>query len=91
MQRATQAVYETFNPGSIIRVLAAPFGIDSASAPPWAVLWEGLPQCRRPSTESRAFTPPIHQCLFATNVIRLEFDSRVRKPPVSPNAASVAP
>ncbi|XP_049860890.1 F-box/LRR-repeat protein 4 isoform X1 [Schistocerca gregaria] len=58
-------VYETYNPGSLVRIWAA----DSNEA--WTLLWEGLPQ--RVGPVARIFSPRIRSISFPTRVLRLEF------------------
>ena len=60
-----------------MRVLAARFNanVDAADKdPPWVVLWEGPPEQGTAGHHSRAFSPPLRACNFATDVLRLEFN-----------------
>lgn len=74
-------IYETYNPGSVIRILAC----DTSSWSPnigkkeakvrWCVLWSGRPE-RNVAKKSRIFIPILSTiCPFATDLIRLEFNS----------------
>ncbi|KAL6260580.1 hypothetical protein P5V15_008101 [Pogonomyrmex californicus] len=59
------SIYETFNPGSVIRIWAQ--GSDQ-----WFQLWSGPPQIVRPV--SRIFSPPLKMCYTKIKMIRLEFN-----------------
>ena len=65
-------VFETYNPGSIVRVLAQPYNAHKDGTA-WKVLWTGVPETELPAC-SRAFSPPLNPAQYLTNVIRLEFD-----------------
>lgn len=75
-------IYETYNPGSVVRVLAYPSDLRRATrghvhqlAVGWHVLWEGLPQHAHLPRDARAFSPALARPSFATHMLRIEFDS----------------
>ncbi|XP_046677806.1 F-box/LRR-repeat protein 4-like [Homalodisca vitripennis] len=62
------SVYETYNPGSVVRIWAA-----TTSAPiRWRLLWEG--EARLVGHKPHIFSPPINAIDFPTRMLRLEFD-----------------
>ncbi|CAG5122420.1 unnamed protein product [Candidula unifasciata] len=70
-------VYETFNPGAIVRILACDrdggSDIDRGKIT-WVTLWSGKPRpCRQ---RPRIFAPHLKKTDFATNLIRLELCHR---------------
>lgn len=66
-------IYETYNPGSIVRILCSPFN-PTPDLPSWFELWSGPPQSHFLELESRDFFPPLRSPPFSTNILRLEFD-----------------
>eukprot|EP00730_Choanoeca_flexa_P001751 TRINITY_DN10768_c0_g1_i2.p1 TRINITY_DN10768_c0_g1~~TRINITY_DN10768_c0_g1_i2.p1 ORF type:complete len:1035 (+),score=188.33 TRINITY_DN10768_c0_g1_i2:406-3105(+) len=68
-------VYETYNPGALVRVLAYPDPDHEPREHHWKVIWEGLPDTSLPEA-SRLFSPPIRSPSWPTRLLRLEFDSR---------------
>eukprot|EP00794_Sanderia_malayensis_P003795 gene3795-4320_t len=72
-------IYETYNPGAVVRILAcnkAPHeSFIDADQILWEVLWEGGPV--KTEHEARIFSPPINNISFPTRLIRLEFNQRL--------------
>uniref|UniRef100_A0A2C9K7T4 Uncharacterized protein n=1 Tax=Biomphalaria glabrata TaxID=6526 RepID=A0A2C9K7T4_BIOGL len=68
-------VYETYNPGAIVRILACDRagGTDTDSGQTlWVTLWKYKPKpCPQ---EPRIFAPHLKRIQFATNLIRLELN-----------------
>ncbi|RZF47617.1 hypothetical protein LSTR_LSTR014401, partial [Laodelphax striatellus] len=62
----TISIYETFNPGSVVRIWA---GLEAGK---WELLWEG--ESKPYGHTARIFSPPLKLINEATNLIRLEFD-----------------
>ncbi|KAG1653431.1 F-box/LRR-repeat protein 4 [Nymphon striatum] len=60
-------IYETFNPGSIVRIFAL-----NPYTKRWIVLWSDRPQIV--PKKSLEFIPPIKRIKFPVQIIRLEFD-----------------
>ncbi|XP_067138506.1 F-box/LRR-repeat protein 4 isoform X2 [Centruroides vittatus] len=59
-------IYETYNPGAIVKVLAYSYG--SAE---WKIIWKSLPQIVH--SQSRIFKIETKNVNFATDLYRLEF------------------
>ncbi|XP_064402047.1 F-box/LRR-repeat protein 4-like [Halichondria panicea] len=71
-------VYETYNPGAVVRILACnsdPKDKHNPGEVKWITLWDGPPQCSAVPKQSRIFSPPIRKIDFPTNLLRLEFNS----------------
>lgn len=68
----TVKVFETYHPGSVVRILARPSG---AHAGKWVALWSGEPQVGLPA-KARIFCPPLKRVDFMTSVLRIELDSK---------------
>ncbi|XP_005104613.1 F-box/LRR-repeat protein 4 [Aplysia californica] len=67
-------VYETYNPGAIIRILACDRakGSDVDKGIRWVTLWSSKPKaCKQ---RPRIFAPRLKKMNFATNLIRLELN-----------------
>ncbi|CAL1528204.1 unnamed protein product [Lymnaea stagnalis] len=68
-------VYETYNPGAIVRILACDRagGTDADKGQiTWVTLWRGQPKpCKQ---RPRIFAPHLKKINFATNLIRLELN-----------------
>ncbi|KAH9520125.1 F-box and leucine-rich repeat protein 4 [Bulinus truncatus] len=68
-------VYETYNPGAIVRILACDRagGTDTDNGQiPWVTLWQYPPKpCQQ---RPRIFAPHLKRINFATNLIRLELN-----------------
>ncbi|XP_069676083.1 F-box/LRR-repeat protein 4 [Periplaneta americana] len=60
------SVYETYNPGSVVRIWAADYQNR------WRLLWEGEPQ--HVGHTPRVFSPVIRTINSPTKLLRLEFD-----------------
>ncbi|KAI5626424.1 F-box/LRR-repeat protein 4, partial [Silurus asotus] len=70
-------VLETYHPGAIVQILACshnPYAESHTTDMRWEVLWAGEPT-KVTSPQARQFCPPIRQISFATNLLRLEFNS----------------
>ncbi|KAL3831885.1 hypothetical protein ACJMK2_023582 [Sinanodonta woodiana] len=68
-------IYETYNPGAIVRLLACDMNVGTdvdtgLSVCQWVTLWQGRPE--ESTRQSRIFSPPLKQCPFPTDVLRLE-------------------
>eukprot|EP00731_Ephydatia_muelleri_P012090 Em0006g984a len=62
----------------VVRILACNTsnqGVLNPGEVRWVTLWSGETQCRKVNKELRMFNPPIKKIDFATNLIRLEFNS----------------
>eukprot|EP00049_Salpingoeca_infusionum_P001991 m.52673 g.52673 ORF g.52673 m.52673 type:complete len:1217 (+) comp11325_c0_seq1:133-3783(+) len=79
------AIYETYHPGTIVRILALPsylLGVSHGqlyqNSYAWTVLWEGAAECETLPAMARKFSPPLSPCTstFATHLLRIEFDTR---------------
>eukprot|EP00041_Stephanoeca_diplocostata_P033616 m.1116032 g.1116032 ORF g.1116032 m.1116032 type:complete len:588 (+) comp24373_c0_seq16:1627-3390(+) len=68
-------VYETYHPGSIVRILARPCGEHAGK---WVALWNGEPQLGLPA-QARIFCPPLKRVRFLTKVLRIELDSQYQQ------------
>lgn len=59
-------IYETFNPGAVIRIWALTVEKD------WILLWSGAPQiCEK---KARIFSPPIKKLSVGTKILKVEFN-----------------
>ncbi|XP_054288898.1 F-box/LRR-repeat protein 4 [Macrosteles quadrilineatus] len=65
------SVYETYNPGSVVRIWAAGGG-EGRGRIHWVLLWEG--EARVVGHKPHIFSPPITTIDFPTRMLRLEFD-----------------
>ncbi|KAK3589577.1 hypothetical protein CHS0354_043031 [Potamilus streckersoni] len=68
-------IYETYNPGAIVRILACDMNVGTdvdtgLSVCQWVTLWQGRPE--ESTRQSRIFSPPLKQCPFPTELLRLE-------------------
>jgi len=61
-------IYETFNPGAIIRVSVWK---DSS----WSEIWSGPPRQHYLPKQSRVFKPPLQRLMVPTNQVRLDMDT----------------
>ncbi|KAH8241684.1 hypothetical protein KR038_003563 [Drosophila bunnanda] len=66
------AIYETFNPGAVVRIWA--YGMTKH----WTCLWEAESETdsemARPPADSRRFAPPLNKTTVITKTLRIDFN-----------------
>ncbi|KAL8579041.1 hypothetical protein ACOMHN_035980 [Nucella lapillus] len=79
-------IYETYNPGAIVRILGCDYqagsSVDSGSQSRWRTLWSGpVTETNRsarifspPNRSARIFSPPIRRINTPINMVRLELN-----------------
>eukprot|EP01137_Pigoraptor_chileana_P016292 Opistho-2@5744 len=82
-------IFETYHPGTVVRIVALgektdaasdmpdmPASLRSLSGCPWQVLYRGDAGPRYPDRVARIFSPQLQRPKFAAKIFHFEFDSR---------------